>query len=103
MYFSYLITNIFDMTDIASLIVKQLPHLKIIELNCHNRQVPETIHILMNGLPKLNFIIFHGGLRSVNELHSELRDLQKCNMRAYQMEYCNPLPYYEVGALYVWL
>jgi hypothetical protein len=90
-------------TEIASLIVKQLPHLKIIELNCHNRQVPETLHILMSDLLELNFVIFHGYLSNVNELHSKLRDLQKSNMRAYRMEYCEPLPGYGDGALYVWL
>jgi hypothetical protein len=42
-----------------------------------------------------------GGLRSVNELHSKLRDLQKYNMRAYRMEYFDPLPYYGAEALYV--
>jgi len=91
-----------DTIEIASLIVKQLPHLEIIELNCFNSEVPETLHILMNGLPKLNFIIFHGDLRSTNELHSKLRDLQKHNIRAYRMEYCNPLPY-GPAVLYVWL
>jgi hypothetical protein len=88
--------------DIACLIVKQLPHLEIIELNCFNKEVPETLHILMNGLPKLNFIIFHGFLRSTNELHSKLRDLQKHNIRAYRMEYCNLSPY-DGAVLYVWL
>lgn len=92
-----------DTIDIAPLIVKQLPHLEIIKLNCYNRQVPETLHILMNGLPKLNFVIFHGELADVNELHSKLRDLQKYNMRAYRIDYCNPFPHYGIAVLYVWL
>jgi hypothetical protein len=92
-----------DTTEIASLIIKQLPHLKIIELNCYNVQVPETLHILMSGLPELNFIVFDSYCGGVNELHSELRDLQKSNMRTYRMEHCDPLPGYALGALYVWL
>jgi hypothetical protein len=91
-----------DTIEIASLIVKQLSHLEIIELTCFNREVPETLHILMNGLPKLNFIIFRSGLRNKNELHSKLGDLQKHNIRAYRMEYCNALPY-GAAVLYVWL
>ncbi len=92
-----------DTIDIAYLIVKQLPHLEIIELNCCNSEVPETLHILMNGLTKLNFIIFQGALRSTNDLHSKLRDLQKYNIRAYRMEYCNVIPYHGTAVLYVWL
>jgi hypothetical protein len=36
------------MIGIASLIVKRLPPLQIMELNFHSSQVPETLHILMN-------------------------------------------------------
>jgi hypothetical protein len=66
-----------DMISIASLIVKQLPHLQIIELNCATSQVPETLDILMNGLLKLNFIIFHGRLGFVSEVESKIHDLRK--------------------------
>ncbi|CAF4530701.1 unnamed protein product, partial [Rotaria sp. Silwood2] len=77
-----------DTIIITSLIVKRLSHLEIIELNCHNSsQVPETLHILMNGLPKLNFIIFHGFLTGENQQESKMRDLQKHCRRAYRMEY----------------
>jgi hypothetical protein len=86
-----------DMIGIAFLIVKGLPHLQIIELNCHNNQVPETLHILMNGLSKLTFLIFHGR----NEQLSKMRDLQKYSTRAYRMEFYNELAGDKM--LYVWL
>jgi hypothetical protein len=95
-----------DMIGIASLIVKQLPHLKIIELNCHNSrnsQVPEALHILINGLPKLNFLIFHGGLTGGNQQHSKMHDLWKNSTRAYRMEYYNPLITIDESVLYLWL
>jgi hypothetical protein len=93
-----------DTTEIASVIVKQLPHLKIIELNCHNQQVPETLHILINGLLKLNFIMIDSHFGGINKLHSELRDLQKYNiMRVYRIEYCDLLLINGLGALCVWL
>ncbi|CAF4046120.1 unnamed protein product, partial [Rotaria sp. Silwood1] len=75
-----------NMTDIAVLIVKRLPHLQVIELDCNNTQVPETLDILMKGLPKLNFIIFHGGLRSDVEEFTRMRDLRKYSTRAYRTE-----------------
>lgn len=90
-------------TDIASLIVKQLPHLKIIEFNCHNEQALQTLHILMNDLLQLSFIIFHCPLTSIGGLHSNLSDLQTYNGRAYRMEYTNAFPWVEAGTLYVWL
>jgi len=90
-----------DMISIAFLIVKRLPHLQIIDLNCHNGQVPETLHILMNGLPKLNFLTFHGGWGGGSQPYSKMRDLQKHNTRTYRMEYYDEL---DGGAmLYVWL
>ena len=92
-----------DTTEIASLIIKQLPHLKIIEFNCHNAKIAETIHILMGGLPELNFISFDSYFGDVNKLHSKLCDLQKYNMRTYRLEHGDPLPGYGVGAIYVWL
>ncbi len=79
------------MIGIAFLIVKGLPHLQIIELNCHNSQVPETLYILMNGLPKLTFLIFHGSWRGRNQQHSKMRDLQKYSAGTYQMEYYDEL------------
>ena len=92
--------------NIASLIVKQLPHLQIIELRLHdsqNIQVPEGLHILINGLPKLNFLIFHGSLRGGNEQHSKMRDLWKNSTRAYRMECYNPLIIIGASILYLWL
>ncbi len=90
-----------DMTDIAFLIVKQLPHLQIIELCINNIQIVETLLILMNGLPKLNFIIFHGGLEGGNQEHSKMRVLRKYSMRDYRMEHCNLLD--GAAMLYIWL
>ncbi|CAF4449017.1 unnamed protein product [Rotaria sp. Silwood2] len=91
-----------DIISIAYLIVKQLPQMEIIELNCHNSsQVPETLHILMNGLPKLNFIIFHGFLTGENQQESKMRDLQKHCRRAYRMEYRGSLT--DVTILNIWL
>jgi hypothetical protein len=90
-----------DMTNIAFLIVKQLPHLQIIELCINNIQMFETLLILMNGLPKLNFVIFHGGLEDGNQEHSKMRVLRKYSTRAYRMEHCNLLDGAEM--LYVWL
>jgi hypothetical protein len=95
-----------DMIGIASLIVKQLPHLQIIELNCgnsRNSQVLQALHILINGLPKLNFLIFHGGLRGGNQQHSKMRDLWKNSTRAYRMECYNPLITIDEPVLYFWL
>jgi hypothetical protein len=89
-----------DMIGIASLIVKQLPHLQIIELNCHDSQVPETLHILMNGLSKLTFLTFNGGWGGGNQPHSKMRDLQKYSTCAYRLEYDNALAGDEM--LYVW-
>ena len=90
-----------DMIGIAFLIVKGLSHLQLIEFNCHNSQVPETVHILMNGLPKLTFLIFHGSWRGRNQQHSQMHDLQKYSARAYRMEYYNELAGDRM--LYVWL
>jgi hypothetical protein len=95
-----------DMIGIASLIVQQLPHLKIIELNCHNSrsiQIPETLHILINGLPKLNFIIFHGGLTGGDQQYSKMRDLSKNSTRTYQMKTYNPEIVFNLPMLYLWL
>ncbi|CAM4984117.1 unnamed protein product [Rotaria socialis] len=76
-----------DMIGIVSLIVKQLPHLEIIEINCHNSShIPEILHILINGLPQLNFIVFHGWLTGENEQESKMRDLPNHCKRAYRME-----------------
>jgi hypothetical protein len=90
-----------DMINIAFLIVKGLPDLQIIELNCRNSQLPETLHILMNGLPKLAFLIFHGSRRDRNQQHPKMRDLQKYSTRAYRMEYYDELSGERM--LYVWL
>ncbi|CAF4685277.1 unnamed protein product [Rotaria sp. Silwood2] len=91
-----------DMIGIVSLIVKQLPHLEIIELNYHNgSQVPETLHILINGLPKLNFIIFHVCLTGENEQESKMRDLPNHCKRAYRMENLRELA--DAQILHVWL
>ena len=92
-----------DTIDIASLIVKRLPNLEMIELNCCNRQVSKTLHILINGLPRLNFIIFHGGWMDANDRHSTMCDLPKYSTRPCRMEYCNPLKYEGAAVLYVWL
>ncbi len=90
-----------DMIGIVSLIVKGLPHLQIIELSCHNSQVPETFDILMNGLPKLSFISFHGSYENINQWYPKMRDLQEYSTRIYRMEYYNE----SAGdrMLYVWL
>ncbi|CAF3595229.1 unnamed protein product [Rotaria sordida] len=91
-----------DMIGIVSLIVKQLPHLEIIELNCHDgSQVPETLHILINGLPKLNFIIFHTLLTGENEQESKMRDLPNRCKRAYRLENLRELAHATI--LHVWL
>ncbi|CAF4896214.1 unnamed protein product [Rotaria socialis] len=91
-----------DTIGIVSLIVKQLPHLEIIELNCQNgSQVPETLHILINGLPKLNFIIFHGVLTGENEQESKMRDLPNHCKRAYRME--DLREHTNAPILHVWL
>ncbi|CAF0752192.1 unnamed protein product [Rotaria sordida] len=91
-----------DIIGIVSLIVKQLPHLEIIELNCHDgSQVPETLHILINGLPKLNFIIFHTLLTGENEQKSKMRDLPNRCKRAYRLENLRELAHATI--LHVWL
>ncbi|CAF0774666.1 unnamed protein product [Rotaria sordida] len=91
-----------DTIGIVSLIVKQLPHLEIIELNCHDgSQVPETLHILINGLPKLNFIIFHTLLTGENEQESKMRDLPNRCKRAYRLENLRELAHATI--LHVWL
>ncbi|CAF4590445.1 unnamed protein product, partial [Rotaria sp. Silwood2] len=91
-----------DTTIIASLIVKRLPHLEIIELNCHNSsQVPETLHILMNGLPKLNFIIFHAFLAGEKQLELKMQDLQKHCTRTYRIEDLEPLA--DITIIHIWL
>ncbi|CAF4641879.1 unnamed protein product, partial [Rotaria socialis] len=91
-----------DTIGIVSLIVKQLPHLEIMELNCHNgSQVPEILHILINGLPKLNFIIFHGVLTGENEQESKMRDLPNHCKRAYRME--DLREHINAPILHVWL
>jgi len=95
-----------NMIDIASLIVKQLPELRIIKFSCQNdsnSQVPEALHILINGLSKLNFLIFHGGLRGGNEQHSKMHDLKKNSMRDYRMECYIPLITIDEPVLYLWL
>jgi len=47
-----------DMIGIASLIVKRLPLLQIMELNFHSSQVPETLHIPMNDHLIIDFSHF---------------------------------------------
>ncbi|CAF4898421.1 unnamed protein product [Rotaria sp. Silwood1] len=91
-----------DTIIIASLIVKRLPHLEIIELNCHNSsQVPETLHILMNGLPKLNFIIFHAFLTGEKQQELKMQDLQKHCTRTYRIEDLEPLA--DMTIIHIWL
>lgn len=92
-----------DTTDFASLIVKQLSHLKILEFNCFNSQILQTLHILMNSLLQLSFVIFHCPLTNIDELHAGLSDLQTCHGRACRMEYTNELHWDAGGTLYVWL
>ncbi|CAF0738379.1 unnamed protein product [Adineta steineri] len=98
--------EISDMIGIASLIVKQFPQLQIIEFGCHNScdiHLPEALHILINGLPKLNFLIFHGGLKGGKEQYSKMRDLWRNSMRPYRMEWYIPSIIIDVPVLYFWL
>ncbi|CAF3639615.1 unnamed protein product [Rotaria socialis] len=91
-----------DMIGIVSLIVKQLPHLEIIEINCHNSShIPEILHIVINGLPQLNFIVFHGWLTGENEQESKMRDLPNHCKRAYRMENLREVA--DATILQVWL
>lgn len=92
-------SNHSDATDFTSLIVTQLPHLKIIELNCFNSQLHQTLHTLMNGLLQLSFVIFHCPLTTIDELYSDLPD----NGRPCRMEYTNEFHWDAGGTLYVWL
>ena len=95
-----------DMIGIASLLVKQLPHLQIIELSCHNhcdRQILEALHILINGLSKMNFIILHSGLTGKNQRHSIMHDPWKNSMRTYRIEYYIPSITIDETIVYFWL
>ncbi|CAF4663269.1 unnamed protein product, partial [Rotaria sp. Silwood2] len=78
-------------TDIAFSIVKRLPQLQVIELDFYNSQVPETLDILINRLPKLNFLIVHDGLWQDDQKFSRICDLRKYGTRAYRTEYYSPL------------
>ena len=91
-----------NMINIASLIVKQLPHLQIIELMADTHdQLPEILYILISGLSKLNFIIIHGGYKSLGVLHPEIHDLRKKITRPYRIDYHDSV--IEASMLYVWL
>ncbi|CAF4300244.1 unnamed protein product [Rotaria sp. Silwood2] len=82
---------------------------KLLSMLCHQCsytyivqcQVPETLHILINGLPKLNFIIFHGVLTGENEQESKMRDLPNHCKRAYRME--DLREHTNAPILHVWL
>lgn len=90
----------------VSLIVKQLPQLQIIEFSCANDddiQLPEALHIFINGLSNLNFLIYHGRLRGGNEQHSKMFDLQQNSVRPYRIEYYTPAESCEEPVLYLWL
>jgi hypothetical protein len=90
-----------DMIGIASLIVKRLSNLQIIELRGRNDRVPETLHILINGPAKLNFITVDGGLQCAKHKRSKMRYLRKNTTRAYRIEHHNRPGHMKM--LYVWL
>ena len=46
-----------NLIDIAHLIVELLPHLQVIELDGDNDEVIEMLHIFINGLSKLTFVL----------------------------------------------
>ncbi len=97
----YTVSTYPDMIGIALLIVKHLPHLQVIELHFHRREFFETLLILMNGLPKLNFIICHAILEGENRQHSKMHDLLEYSTRACRIEYCNLCD--SEPMLFVWL
>ncbi|CAF2642935.1 unnamed protein product [Rotaria sp. Silwood2] len=88
-------------TDVAFSIVKQLPQLQVIELDFYNVQVPKTLDIFINSLPKLTFLTVHGVLEQDNQKFSRIRDFWKYGKRAYQTECYDPLD--DEAVLYVWL
>jgi hypothetical protein len=95
-----------DLTEFVSLIVKQLPQLEIIEFRCENDddiQLPEALHIFINGLSKLNFLIWYGDWRGGNEQYSKMCDLRKISMRSYQIEQYIPSEIIDETILFCWL
>ncbi|CAF4472379.1 unnamed protein product [Rotaria sp. Silwood2] len=102
-FLSHLLEHLPQLEDLSfGLTIPWLPD-KHPLMNGVNNQVPEALHILINGLPKLNFLIFRGGLTGGNQQHSKMRDLWKNSTRAYRMECYNPLINIDESILYLWL
>ena len=48
------------MIDVAQLIVKRLPHLEAIELNCDKAELITMFEIFIDGLSRLSFVALSG-------------------------------------------
>ncbi|UJR14510.1 hypothetical protein I4U23_001506 [Adineta vaga] len=95
-----------DLICFVSLIVKQLSRLQIIEFSCENTndiQLPEALHILINGLSKLNFLICHGSLRGGEEQYSKMCILWKNSIHPYRIEQYIPSEIIDETILFCWL
>ena len=59
----------------------------------------ELLHILINDLSKLNFLMISGAIKYSRVYDRRFRDLQKSNTRSFQMEAPNTI---NEGTLLIW-
>jgi hypothetical protein len=92
-----------DMPDcmrIGQMIVERLQRLQLVNIYCCESDVARFLHLLINGLPNLIFLVADCGYMNSRLRQSQLRALQTPDTRPFRTE-LDPLR--DGGFIYVWL
>ena len=75
-----------NVNRVARMIVKRLPRLEIVEMVCIEDDMPRFMHTLINGLPKLTFLLANCGTLCGTSNELQLRALQTLNTRPFRTD-----------------
>ena len=89
-----------NLIEMAHRIVERLPQLQAIDLICEEGEMIEMVHILINGLVKLNFVTIWGSMERAPFYDKQIRALCSSNTRPFSTEIAKNV---DRDVIFIWL